>query len=638
MLSRTISRLSLTAKVAIVIVAANLTGLAVTTWLSWSAELSTGLERAESEWSKATQQMGATAEGAVKWKKASVIQEAYAMYRDKPELGLNAFLAVNAKKEEADGWSVVPEAKKDFAARALTIIDSAPEAAVVDKTVAGEMLVVSPLGLDKAGKRIGYVAASWSSTRVVEAARNNALQFAGKQALVIALVIAAFLIAMRQFAGRPLALLAGRISAMQQGDLDNAVPMVDRGDAIGVIARALDGSIASIKDKAAQERLALEQRDQIEGERARFAEQTREGAETQARAMAALAASLERLAGGDFSARLDSLGPDFEKLRSDFNTMVGAVASTLSGISETGHALDSGASDLASSADQLAKRTEVQAAALEQTAAALEQITSTVALAAEKADLASKVVLATKENAHSSAGVAREAVAAMDRIQNSSAKIGTIIGVIDEIAFQTNLLALNAGVEAARAGEAGKGFAVVAQEVRELAQRSASAAKEIKQLVSNSGHEVGSGVSLVNSMGSSLLSIESQVNEIHDGIVAIVSSAREQSVGLSEVNNAIRQMDQATQQNAAMVEETNAACQELQGQSNQLKSALGGFRFEGSASAGDLRTVANQMAAQLPRRPASAAAPVRAPMTARAPVRAAAAAQSSAAAQSWEEF
>jgi methyl-accepting chemotaxis protein len=128
-----------------------------------------------------------------------------------------------------------------------------------------------------------------------------------------------------------------------------------------------------------------------------------------------------------------------------------------------------------------------------------------------------------------------------------------------------------------------------------LAQRSASAAKEIKQLVSASGQEVGSGVSLVNSMGGSLLSIETQVNEIHDSIAAIVSSAKEQALGLNEVNSSIRQMDHATQQNAAMVEETNAACQELQSQSNQLKAALGRFRFEDAAPAEALRSAAARM-------------------------------------------
>ena len=636
MISGIFSRLSLTAKVAVVIVAANLMGLGVTAWLSWSADLSASMGRAERDWIKATQQIGATAQGAVRWKKASVIQDAYTMYRDNPALGLIAFVAVDAGLEPADSWGKTKEAADGHAQRAQAIFKAAPEDVVIDRSRPGEVLVVSPLGLDKSGKRIGYVAANWSSTPVVEAARMQTLYFAGKQALVIAFVIAAFLLAMRQFAGRPLAQLAGRISAMQEGDLVSPVPMVERSDAIGVIARALDGSIASIQEKAEQERDAQQRQSEMEGERARFADQARVSAEAQAQAMAALGAALERLAQGDFSSRLGDLEPEFEKLRRDFNTMVAAVAETLSGISETAFALDGGAADLAGSADQLAKRTEMQAASLEQTAAALEQITSTVTLASEKAETASQLVLATKQNAHGSSAIVRDAISAMDRIQNSSSQIGKIIGVIDEIAFQTNLLALNAGVEAARAGEAGKGFAVVAQEVRELAQRSASAAKEIKQLVSASGQEVGSGVSLVNSMGSSLLSIEGQVNEIHDSIAAIVSSSREQALGLGEVNNAIRQMDQSTQQNAAMVEETNAACQELQMQSNQLKAALGDFRFDGAAPTKAAPAPVEQPVRAQPKRPEAPVVRIQP-----RPVQRAVSAQASSAAavqQDWEEF
>ncbi|HCD84284.1 MAG TPA: chemotaxis protein, partial [Agrobacterium sp.] len=171
-----------------------------------------------------------------------------------------------------------------------------------------------------------------------------------------------------------------------------------------------------------------------------------------------------------------------------------------------------------------------------------------------------------------------DAVSAMDRIEHASREISQIINVIDEIAFQTNLLALNAGVEAARAGEAGKGFAVVAQEVRELAQRSATAAKDIKALITKSGEEVGRGVSLVQRTGSALGEIETRVLAINDHIHSIATAAREQSTGLHEVNTAINQMDQVTQRNAAMVEETSAATHKLSGEAEHLVTLVSRFK------------------------------------------------------------
>jgi methyl-accepting chemotaxis protein len=618
-------RLSLTAKVAVVIVSANLVGLAVTTWLSWSADLAAGMRRAQTEWVQTTQQVGATVEGAVKWKKADVIQDAYKTYRTDLALGLRFFLAVNGKGDAVDKWN--PENVDVARTEALvkTMIEAKPEKPVVDRSVAGEVVAVVPLSLDKKGNRVGYVATAWSTKKVTETSRLQAGLFAGKQALVIAFVIAAFLIAMRQFAGKPLATLGVRISQIREGDLDAPVPYGERSDAIGVIARSLAASIQSIKDKAEHERLAREQEIAMESERSRFADQMRQSADKQTEAIAALGASLEQVAAGDFSARLGEVDADFDKLRRDFNTMVAAVSETLAGIANIASALDGGAVDLAGSAGQLARRTETQAAALEETAAALDQITTTVGLSTVKADEASRLVAAANDSAQGSSAIVRDAISAMDRIQDSSSQIGKIIGVIDEIAFQTNLLALNAGVEAARAGDAGKGFAVVAQEVRELAQRSATAAKEIKQLVGNSSREVGSGVSLVNDMGNSLLTIEQQIQEIDRSIAMIVGSAREQSRALGEVNDAIRRMDQNTQQNAAMVEETNAACQELQGQSNQLKAALGKFNFAGEQAAVVYRE-----------RPRPVASPVR-PVASRPALRHAAVATASAA-DNWEEF
>jgi len=176
----------------------------------------------------------------------------------------------------------------------------------------------------------------------------------------------------------------------------------------------------------------------------------------------------------------------------------------------------------------------------------------------------------------------------MRRIEESSSQISNIIGVIDEIAFQTNLLALNAGVEAARAGDAGKGFAVVAQEVRELAQRSAKAAKEIKELIRNSSVEVEGGVKLVRATGDALKTIETYVVTINQHMDAIATSAREQSVGLAEVNTAVNQMDQVTQQNAAMVEETNAASATLANEASRLRDLIAQFVLDAGSSANTL--------------------------------------------------
>ena len=196
------------------------------------------------------------------------------------------------------------------------------------------------------------------------------------------------------------------------------------------------------------------------------------------------------------------------------------------------------------------------------------------------------MVAAADEDAKKSAVVVRQAVEAMDAIAKSSQQISQIIGVIDEIAFQTNLLALNAGVEAARAGDAGRGFAVVASEVRALAQRSAEAAKEIKGLISASTTQVEHGVKLVAETGKSLERIMAQVTEINDVVGEIAAGAKEQATGLGEVNTAINQMDQVTQQNAAMVEQSTAASHSLSQETAQLSGLIGQFQI-GQASGND---------------------------------------------------
>jgi len=229
--------------------------------------------------------------------------------------------------------------------------------------------------------------------------------------------------------------------------------------------------------------------------------------------------------------------------------------------------------------DNLARRTEQQAAALEQTAAALEQVASTVKTAATRTRDTRNMVKEALQSAASSSSVVNDAVTAMQRIETASSEIGSIISVIDEIAFQTNLLALNAGVEAARAGEAGKGFAVVAQEVRELAQRSANAARQIKGLIERSGQEVATGVELVGATGHALEHIGDFVARIDDNIDAMATAAEEQAVGLQQISTSVHNLDQMTQQNAAMVEETNAISQTIADGSVTLAALVNQFQL-----------------------------------------------------------
>jgi methyl-accepting chemotaxis protein len=394
---------------------------------------------------------------------------------------------------------------------------------------------------------------------------------------VITIAVTAFLIAMRRLVGQPLGAISARISALQQGDMETPVVFQNKGDEVGFLARALEQFRLDAIETQAQRDRAEQQQVVLDQERARNVAMSEEAAETQRRIIASVGEALALLAGGQLATRLQDLGPDFEQLRVDFNGMVDSVAQAISSIKSASLAVEGGAGELANQAEQLAKRTEQQAASLEETAAALDEVASTVETSSKGADHAGRMVNEAKAEARESAEVVRRAIGAMDRIQSSSSQIGQIISVIDEIAFQTNLLALNAGVEAARAGEAGKGFAVVAQEVRELAQRSANAAKEIKQLVATSSAEVAGGVSLVNETGEALLKIEERIGNIAETIVAIAASYREQSSGLKEINHAINDMDQATQRNAAMVEETSAACHDLLSQSHLLQQAAGRF-------------------------------------------------------------
>ena len=353
---------------------------------------------------------------------------------------------------------------------------------------------------------------------------------------------------------KPLGAMTDAMDELAKGNLDAHIPHADQEDEIGRLA----GSMAAFKGQlAAAERSKAEQTAVI---------------------VDSIGAGLARMAEGDVTHRVNAdLGGAFAKLKTDFNATADRLQDTLKGVLNSTHQIANGAAEISTAADDLSRRTEQQAASLEQTAAALEEITASVKTAAGNAREASNTVGSTKAAAEEGGQVVESAVKAMDAIAQSSRQVTDIIGVIDEIAFQTNLLALNAGVEAARAGDAGKGFAVVASEVRALAQRSSEAAKEIKTLISASSAHVGEGVRLVGESGHVLKRIIEQVVEIDKLSRGSAEAGQQQASGIEEVNAAVSSMDQATQQNAAMVEQSTAASRNLADETRRLQELVGFF-------------------------------------------------------------
>ncbi len=399
------------------------------------------------------------------------------------------------------------------------------------------------------------------------------------------LVISVSLVLLSATMIRPIQAITASMKKLAGGDADTAIPYAGRTDEIGEMAAAVEVFRTNALENRRLEQQAIAQRKESDEQRRETAELERIRAQAMAQATNGLADGLKQLAAGNLTFQLNqSFSAEFESLRADFNQAVGQLKDTMASVAEATSSIDSGSREISQSAEDLSKRTEQQAASLEETAAALDQITANVTNSSRRAEEARTVAIQANESARSSGAVVANAVAAMGKIEESSNQVSNIIGVIDDIAFQTNLLALNAGVEAARAGEAGKGFAVVAQEVRELAQRSATAAREIKDLIRNSSVEVSNGVKLVSDTGEALKTIETYIVTINQHMDAIATSAREQSVGLSEVNTAVNQMDQVTQQNAAMVEEANAAGANLATEAARLRGLIGEFQVGGTAA------------------------------------------------------
>ena len=396
---------------------------------------------------------------------------------------------------------------------------------------------------------------------------------------IAAVMIGAFF-AIRAWVITPVSALQATMNKLSDGDLQAEVIGIDRKDEIGGMARTVQVFKEAGLEKLRLEREAETQRTLIEQERQATDRQRAAILEQFAFIVESVGTGLEKLSGGDLLFRLNApFAAEYEKLRNDFNTAMLKLQETMKAIASNAAGVRSGAEEITHASDDLSRRTEQQAASLEETAAALDQITATVRRTAENATEARNTVADAKADAERSGAVVRDTVEAMSGIETSSKQIGNIIGVIDEIAFQTNLLALNAGVEAARAGDAGRGFAVVATEVRALAQRSADAAKEIKALISASGAQVATGVKRVGETGHALERIVAQVAQLNSLVVDIAASAQEQATGLNEVNTAVNQMDQVTQQNAAMVEESTAASHGLAGEAQELARLVGQFKI-----------------------------------------------------------
>jgi len=293
-----------------------------------------------------------------------------------------------------------------------------------------------------------------------------------------------------------------------------------------------------------------------------------------------------KIAQGDLSMRIDtSRGDEFGDLMKSLSSMNASLGTMVNQVRHSTDSIATASSEIAQGNNDLAQRTEQTSGNLQSTASSMDHLTQTVQLSADNARQASSLAATASSVAERGGAVVRQVVSTMEEINDSSRKISDIIGVIDGIAFQTNILALNAAVEAARAGEQGRGFAVVASEVRSLAQRSAEAAKEIKMLINTSVDKVASGTQLVSDAGVTMTDIVQSVRKVADVISEITAASGEQSTEILGINQAIGNLDQMTQQNAALVEESAAAAESLRDQADQLAQAVAVFKTDGQTVA-----------------------------------------------------
>ncbi|AXJ96228.1 MULTISPECIES: methyl-accepting chemotaxis protein [unclassified Sphingomonas] len=376
---------------------------------------------------------------------------------------------------------------------------------------------------------------------------------------LIGVAIALSMLLSRQIA-RPITRLTEAMASLAAGRHDIAVEAAARTDELGDMGRAVE----VFRDTAA----------------AKLADDA-----DRAAAMAAIGQALHRLSDADLTARITDVPAAFGALSDDFNSATQSLSRVLGGVRGSVDTIKLNSGEINDAARDLAQRTEQQASALQQSAAALDEVTRSIRGDAGAATQASNAMAQAHDEAQHGGAIVRDAIGAMNGIEQASNEIAAIISLIDGIAFQTNLLALNAGVEAARAGEAGKGFAVVANEVRALAQRSADAATEVKTRVTAASKHVKAGVALVDQTGQALSRIIERVAAVSGAVDAIARSSDHQATSLGQINVAIGEMDGMTQQNAAMVEETSAAARRLVDEAEALAASVATFVLDVATSA-----------------------------------------------------
>ncbi|WP_108460690.1 methyl-accepting chemotaxis protein [Devosia naphthalenivorans] len=451
----------------------------------------------------------------------------------------------------------------------------------------------------------------------VDAEFMEAATIAALVSLSVVLVLLAAGVVIARGIARPLVRLNTDMLAIADGRFDIALEGQDRRDEIGDMSRAVEVFRQN----------GLKVAEMTEAEAARIIRDDEARKDMMIELQAAFGSVVDAAVDGDFSRRVDKTFPDAElnsianglnalvdvvdrsidatgevlsalaqadltkrvegdfkgslaQLKADTNSLAENMTQVMGQIRDTSRALKSATGEILAGANDLSERTTKQAATIEETSAAMEQLATTVSENAKKAHDAALRTESAAQLAQEGGQVMNEATVAMERISTSSSRISNIIGMIDDIAFQTNLLALNASVEAARAGEAGKGFAVVAVEVRRLAQSAAQASAEVKQLIEQSSQEVAGGSKLVDSAAAKLQAILQSVQENSAFMQAISSASKEQSSAIGEVTTAVRQMDEMTQHNAALVEETNAAIEQTEAQANDLDRVLDTFKID----------------------------------------------------------